>query len=85
MTKSKSNGPIEQGTHSSGKDNSECASLRIGNLPQAEEVKAIDPNANPKAAVSAVEKQNCSDGKGKEGLNVLPVGRNNPTTTSSGN
>lgn len=47
----------ESGTR--GAKSNDCdASLRKGNLPQSEEVKTVDMEANPKAALKAAQQQN---------------------------
>ena len=63
------------------KDNSECSSLRPGNLPQAEEVTVVDADKNSGAAIAAAQRQNESDEMGPAGRNVVPSGREFPTRT----
>lgn len=63
------------------KDNSECASLRAGDLPKAEKVEEIDPEANAGACVAAANRQNENDEK-KGSVNVVPSGRKHPTFVS---
>lgn len=72
---------MSQGTSGS-KDNSECATLRIGNLPQPSEVEEIDPDANAGACVAAANRQNENDEK-KGSVNVVPSGRKHPTFVNS--
>jgi len=57
------------------KDDSECATLRIGNLPRAEKVEEVDSEENAGACVAAAEKQN--------NRNVVPSGKAHPTFVSS--
>ena len=55
------------------KDNSETATLRLGNLPKAEAVTTIDRDANKVKAVKCAQKQNTSDEKTwPKGRNVIP-------------
>jgi hypothetical protein len=65
--------PVEQGMHGS-KDNSECASLRMGNLPKSEAVRQATVSSTK--AVECARMQNLSgdkDGKKTKGnLAVLP-------------
>jgi hypothetical protein len=54
------------------KDNSECASRRIGNLPKPSKVTTVDPEKNAGAAIAAARRQNISDGKSyAKGRNVI--------------
>jgi len=54
------------------KDNSECASLRVGALPQPSKVTEVDPEKNAGAAIAAARRQNTSDGKSyPKGRNVI--------------
>jgi hypothetical protein len=59
------------------KDDSECASLRLGKLPRADAVKSIGASANDGKSVECAEKQNNG--------NVVPSGKAHPTFVSSGN
>jgi hypothetical protein len=68
---------MSEGTYGS-KDNSECASLRVGDLPKAEKVVEINPEANAGAAVVCAARQNSTDGK-EGSINVVPSGREHPT------
>jgi len=70
--------PLEQGCHGS-KDNSECASLRMGNLPKAEAVRQATVSSTK--AVECAERQNLSDDKKKGNLAVIP-NRNIPAADS---
>jgi len=68
------------------KSNGETATLRLGSLPKSEAVTTVDRNKNKNFAVRCADKQNHSDEKyGRDGLNVPPVGKEHPTTKSSGN
>jgi hypothetical protein len=63
--------PVEQGAHGN-KDDSECASLRIGNRPKPSKVTTVDPEKNAGAAIAAARRQNTSDGKSyPKGRNVI--------------
>ncbi len=75
----------KQGTSGS-KDNSECATLRLGNLPRSEAVREIDRDKNAGAAVKAAAQQNSSLlPNGESVQNVVPSGAKHQSTTSSGN
>ena len=54
------------------KDNSECATLRIGRLPKAEAVRTATVDND--AACDAVKKQNMNDGD-PTSLTVIPNSR----------
>jgi hypothetical protein len=76
----------QQGMHSAGKDNSECASLRIGNLPKAEAVRTLPVEGEKGVAAKHAADQNSSlTPDGKRVQNVVPSGANHQSTTSSGN
>jgi len=61
-----------EGVKSSGKSNSEDATLRKGNLPRAEAVRVVDINQNKNAAQDAALKQNISlTSDGTKILNVI--------------
>lgn len=60
-----------EGTRGS-KDNSECASLRDGNLPKAEAVRTVSSNTTE--GVKAARKQLRNDGK-EDALSVIPNDR----------
>jgi hypothetical protein len=72
---------LASGAHGT-KDNSECATLRLGALPQAEKVRELPLEGEKGVAASHAATQNQSDGKGKAGLNVPPSGRDFPTVVS---
>jgi hypothetical protein len=86
INKSKQPAP-EKGEGTSGsKSCNETATLRSGNLPKAEAVRTLSFDVNKGAAIKRAEDQNLSDGKtGKGNLAQVPVSRDNPTTTGSGN
>lgn len=67
----------KEGT-SGNKDNSECASLRIGALPQPCKVTEVDPEKNAGAAIAAAKRQNENDEK-EGSVNQVPAGREYPT------
>lgn len=72
---------MSEGTFGS-KSNSEDSTLRVGDLPKAEKVEEIDPDANANACVAAANRQNENDEK-KGSVNVVPSGREHPTFTTS--
>lgn len=57
------------------KDNSECASRRIGNLPQAEQVRDVVPQPEGTAIECARKQNEMDDGQ----LAQQPAGKNFPT------
>jgi hypothetical protein len=85
-TASKKENPSHEDGLSSGvhgtKDDSECSSLRIGNLPKSEKVREISNDVNAGKAVECARKQNVMD-DGQ--LAQVPAGRDHKTTTGSGN
>lgn len=73
--RSKAPAPAEnEGLKPTGKDNSECATLRMGKLPKAEAVR--DAKCDEGAAVKAAAKQNRVDGV--EGSQAVIPNRNIP-------
>jgi hypothetical protein len=76
----------QQGVHSTGKDNSECASLRIGSLPKPEKVRELPlVDKENKAAKHAADQNSSLTPDGKRIQNQAPSGAKFPSTTSSGN
>lgn len=63
--------PAAEGTRGS-KNNSECASLRDGNLPKAEAVRTV--SVSESAGTKAARKQLRNDGR-EDALSVIPNDR----------
>src|SRR5713101_9426758 len=76
---------LPSGAHGT-KDDSECASLRLGALPQAEKVRQLPlVDKENKAAKHAADQNSSLAPDGKRVQNVVPSGAKFPSTTSSGN
>jgi hypothetical protein len=68
------------------KDNSECASLRLGATPKPEKVRELPlVDKENKAAKHAADQNSSLAPGGKSVQNVVPSGNNFPTVVSSGN
>jgi hypothetical protein len=76
---------LSTGVHGA-KDNSECASLRLGALPKPEKVRELPvEDKGNKAAKLAAEQNSSLTPDGKRIQNQAPSGAKFPSTTSSGN
>jgi hypothetical protein len=72
---------FSSGAHGT-KDNSECASLRLGNLPQAEKVQDVVPLPEGTAAKHAATQNSSLASNGRRILNQPPNSSKRPSTTS---
>lgn len=73
---------LASGAHGT-KDNSECASLRLGNLPKTEKVRELPlEDKENKAAKHAADQNSSLTSDGKRVQNAVPSGADFPTTVS---